>query len=125
MHDIYSKTKILVIVYVLDYSSFKITPIDTYLFEKVLNIDETAESLVVYYQAINHMGNWLGKLLKIWGWTTQKLTRPFPGCIVNLGVIPGYTTANCCMASETKILKKKRETTNIGLDSSVGRALAH
>ncbi len=93
-----------------------------------------------------------GLLLELWGWFRSRLIVlrvvevvvsfivitiksriplrwsrgcRFPGCIVNLGVIPGYTAANGCMASDwhprTKILTN-RETANIGLDGSVGRA---
>ena len=36
---------------------------------------------------------------------------PFPGCIVNLGVFPGNTAVNGCIASEWHT--QNRETTNI------------
>ncbi len=59
-----------------------------------------------------------------WRWS---LGYQFPGSIVNLGVIPGYTAVTSWMASDwhpgTKILTN-RETANIGLGSSVGRAPA-
>ncbi len=53
----------------------------------------------------------------------------FPGCIVNLGVIPGYTAVTGWTASDWHKTPEQRywqnrETANMRLDSSAGRALA-
>ena len=57
------------------------------------------------------------------------ITFTLPMLYRNLGVIPGYTAVNgcICMASDWHPEQRywqNRETTNIGLDSSVGRAPA-
>ncbi len=80
----------------------------------------------IKYQVINHKGTWLGKFLIIilvWtkkSWLERELNQ-WPPVYSTVS----YTAAYCWMASDwhprTKILTN-RETTNIGLNSSVGRA---
>ena len=99
---------------------------------------DTCDPLILYQY--KPQGNWLGKLTQsvslvvytdIWNKKSHPLKMipwlPLPRLYRNLGVIPSYTAVNGCMASDWHPEQRywqNRDTANIGLDSSVGRAPA-